>query len=217
MKWIFKLQFQDVVNICLKFEGSFAFFTRRNGRWNCLLTRSTRENNRSQHLTWKKRFSPWKNIRYLTQLHFSQKSVHLFNALYLSVLRKLIFIFIIILFIQILCSFFVCLALGKLFAFRTRSEWSIFLNFLINKLDSKSTLYFFCKSIEVSCEIDRRIAFAISAASLRFPISMNLLNKLFFALRRFVISSGLIFWICKSQKQVSRTKTDLLLSGTNIN
>ena len=90
-----------------------------------------------------------------------------------------------------------------------------FLNFFINKLDLKSTLYFFCKSIEVSCEIDRRIAFAISAASLRFPISMNLLNKLFFALRRFVISSGLIFWICKSQKQVSRTKTDLLLTGTN--
>ena len=51
--------------------------------------------------------------------------------------------------------------------------------FLINKLDSKSTLYFFCKSIESSCEIDRRIAFAISPASLRFPISMNLLINCF--------------------------------------
>ena len=116
--------------------------------------------------------------------------------------------------------FFVCLALCKLFAFRTRSEWNIFQNFLINKLGSKSTLYFFCKSIEVSCETDRRIAFAISAASLRFPISMNLLNKLLFAIRRFVITLGLIFWdgwICKSQKQVSITTTDLLLIGTNVN
>ena len=66
-------------------------------------------------------------------------------------------------------------------------------HFLSNKLGFKSTSYFSCKSIEVSWETDGRTEFAISVASLRFPIPMNSRNKLSFAIRRFVISSGLTF------------------------
>ena len=93
-------------------------------------------------------------------------------------------------------------------------------HFLSNKLGFKSTSYFSCKSIEVSWETDGRTEFTISVASLRFPIPMNSRNKLSFAIRRFVISSGLTFWdglICKSQKQVSITIANLLLIATKRN
>ena len=69
----------------------------------------------------------------------------------------------------------------------------VLFHFLSNKLGFKSTLYFSCNSIEVSCETDSRTEFAISAAFLRFPLLMNSSNKLSFAIRKFVIASGLSF------------------------
>ena len=72
----------------------------------------------------------------------------------------------------------------------------VLFHFLSNELGLKSTLYFSCKSIEVSCETDRSKTFASSAASLRFLILMNFS-------RRFAIKSGVTFGdglICKSQK-----------------
>ena len=94
----------------------------------------------------------------------------------------------------------------------------VLFHFLNNKLDFRSTLYLSCKFIEVSCETDSMTEFAISAASLRFPISIDFWNKLSFASRRFVIKSVLTFWyglICKSQKRASIT--NLLLIGTKRN
>ena len=89
----------------------------------------------------------------------------------------------------------------------------VLFHFLSNELGLKSTLYFSCKSIEVSCETDRSKAFAISAASVRFLILMNFS-------RRFAIKSGVTFWdglICKSQKQLSITIINLFLIGTKRN
>ena len=62
----------------------------------------------------------------------------------------------------------------------------VLFHFLSNELGLKSTLYFSCKSIEVSCETDRSKTFASSAASLRFLILMNFS-------RRFAIKSGVTF------------------------
>ena len=117
---------------------------------------------------------------------------------------------------SLLSSFFflhVWLSVNSLLFGYDHNELVLF-HFLSNKLRFKSTLYLSWKPIEVSCKTDSRKEFAISAASVRFPISMNFWNVLFFAIRRFVFWDGLI---CKSQKQVSITVTNLLLIGTKRN
>ena len=81
----------------------------------------------SQHLTWKPRLLGCKNIRYLTHkpTFFYKKYVRIFNALYSTVFRKLIFLIIIFFFsntISLFLFFFFCMfGSGKLFAFRIRS------------------------------------------------------------------------------------------------
>ena len=117
---------------------------------------------------------------------------------------------------SLLSSFFflhVWLSVNSLLFGYDHNELVLF-HFLSNKLRFKCTLYLSWKPIEVSCKTDSRKEFAISAASVRFPISMNFWNVLFFAIRRFVFWDGLI---CKSQKQVSITVTNLLLIRTKRN
>lgn len=114
---------------------------------------------------------------------------------------------------------FACLALvnSLLFGY-DHNEWVLF-HFLSNKFGFKSTLYLSWKSIEVYCETDSRTEFAISVASLGFSFLMNSWNKLPFAIRKFVITSG-PFWdglIFKSQKQAFITITNLLLMRTKRN
>ena len=133
----------------------------------------------SQHLTWKPRLLGCKNIRYLTHkpTFFYKKYVRIFNALYSTVFRKLIFLIINFFFqIQFLYSFFfsfACLALVNSLLFGYDHNELVLFHFLSNKLRFKSTLYLSWKFIEVSCETESRTEFAIGAAFLRFPISMN--------------------------------------------
>ena len=86
----------------------------------------------------------------------------MFNALYSTVFRKLIFLMIV---------YFWLLVNSLLFGY-DHNELVLF-HFLSNKLCLKSTLYLSWKFIEVSCETESRTEFAKSAAFLRFPISMN--------------------------------------------
>ena len=101
----------------------------------------------------------------------------MFNALYSTVFQKLIFLMIVYFFqIQILNPFFflwhVWLLVNSLLFGYDHNELVLF-HFLSNKLCLKSTLYLSWKFIEVSCETESRTEFAIGAAFLRFPISMN--------------------------------------------
>ena len=115
----------------------------------------------SQHLTWKPRLLGCKNIRYLTHkpTFFYKKYVRIFNALYSTVYS---FFF-----------SFACLALVNSLLFGYDHNELVLFHFLSNKLRFKSTLYLSWKFIEVSCETESRTVFAIGAAFLRFPISMN--------------------------------------------
>ena len=132
----------------------------------------------SQHLTWKPRLLGCKNIRYLTHkpTFFYKKYVRIFNALYSTVFRKLIFL-IIIFFSNTISLFlffsFACLALVNSLLFGYDHNELVLFHFLSYKLRFKSTLYLSWKFIEVSCETESRTEFAIGAAFLRFPISMN--------------------------------------------
>ena len=178
-----------------------------------------------EYLTSKPQLSHCKNIRYLTDSIFLK---HMFIYLIIIFLcsSKVEFIIIIMIMIVFLCKFlipffylFACLALvnSLLFGY-DHNEWVLF-HFLSNKFGFKSTLYLSWKSIEVYCETDSRTEFAISIASLRFSFLINSWNKLPFAIRKFVMTSG-PFWdglICKSQKQGFITVTNLLLTGTKRN
>ena len=93
------------------------------------------------------------------------------------------------LFIYYLFFLHVWLLINSLLFGYDHNELVLF-HFLNNKLDFRSTLYLSCKCIEVSNSMTE---FAISAASLRFPISIDFRNKLSFASRRFVIKSVLTF------------------------
>ena len=174
---------------------------------NCLLIQSTRENNGKSTSNLEATTLGDAKISDIwhTSLHFFiKKYVRIFNALYSTVFRKLIFL-IIIFFSNTIYSFFfsfACLALLNSLLFRFDHNELVLFHFLSYKLRFKSTLYLSWKFIEVSCETESRTEFAIGAAFRRFPISMNFWNKLSFASRMFVITSVLTFWyglICKSQ------------------
>ena len=105
-----------------------------------------------------------------------KKYVRIFNALYSTVFRKLIFL-IIFFFSNTISLFlffsFACLALVNSLLFRYDHNELVLFHFLSYKLRFKSTLYLSWKFIEVSCETESRTEFAIGAAFRRFPISMN--------------------------------------------
>ena len=76
------------------------------------------------------------------------------------------------LFIYLLFFLHVWLLINSLLFGYDHNELVLF-HFLNNKLGVRSTLYLSCKFIEVSCETDSMTEFAISAASLRFLISID--------------------------------------------
>ena len=113
-------------------QGSWAFVTRHNGKRNCLLIQSTRENNGK----WTSKVVATTLVLQKYQIFNAQAHIFLKNMfIYLMSYICLIFeswfiIFIIIIIIIIIIMFFntnslflllACLALGKLFAFRVRS------------------------------------------------------------------------------------------------
>ena len=202
------------------------FFTRHNRRQSFMLTHSARENNGIWISNVEATTLALQKYQIFNRLYFSQAYVHIFNYYICLFFESRVYYhhydydcF----FMQIPFSFFfylfACLALvnSLLFGY-DHNEWVLF-HFLSNKFGFKSTLYLSWKSIEVYCETDSRTGFAISIASLRFSFLINSWNKLPFAIRKFVMTSG-PFWdglICKSQKQGFITVTNLLLTGTKRN